>query len=265
MLRAYDRVVGIRLGVFLLISVTLHAIGLIYPVVFPAAQQERLIPVILVVGEKESVGESGGSGTGATDKLNPGAPKHRAQAQTAIANADEEKKETSETPSPIKAAAVPIDVPTGIEVAAAIAAAETQSGSSGQPGRGSAGEGGGAGGSGSRGNGGSGGGGGSGSGVGNGSGGGKFVQASYAYSPKPEYPDRARKDGKEGRVVLRVLVDEEGKSKLVEVNDSSGSAVLDSAATAAIKRWRFSPAHYGNKAVESWVKVPIEFRLSDKN
>jgi len=265
MLTGCDRVVAKKLGVFLLISVTLHASGLVYPVVFPATQKEGLIPVILVASEKESVEESGGSGTGARDKPTPGAPKHRAHVQDAMPISNAENKEASESPAPIKAAAVPIDVPTGIEVAAAIAAAETQSSSLGQPGRGSAREGGGTGGSGSGGNGGSGDGSGSGSGVGDGSGGGKFVQASYAYSPKPEYPDTARKDGKEGRVVLRVLVDEEGKSKLVEVNDSSGSAILDSAATAAIKRWRFSPAHYGNKAVESWVRVPIEFRLTDKN
>ena len=91
----------------------------------------------------------------------------------------------------------------------------------------------------------------------------RFVQVSYAYSPKPEYPDSARREGKEGRVVLRVLVDEEGKSKSVEVNDSSGSETLDRAAAEVIKRWRFSPARYGNKSVESWVKIPIDFRLTD--
>ena len=256
--RAYDRVVGTKLGVFLLISVTLHAIGLVYPVVFPTAQQEGLIPVTLVVAEKESVEESGGSGTGAKNKLNRGTPKHRAQAQTAMTNSNEESEETSESPLPIKAAAMPIDVLTGIEGIAVIAVAETQSGSSGQLGRGSSGEGGG-----SRGKGSSAGGNGSGSGVGNGAGGEKFVQASYAYSPKPEYPDKARKEGKDGRVVLRVLVDEDGKSKSVEVNDSSGSETLDRAAAEAIKRWLFSPAHYGNKSVESWVKIPIDFRLTD--
>ena len=90
------------------------------------------------------------------------------------------------------------------------------------------------------------------------------MQASYAYSPKPEYPDRARREGKEGRVVLRVLVDEQGKSKSVAVNDSSGSESLDRAAAEAIKLWRFSPARYGGKLVESWVKVPIDFRLTDE-
>jgi protein TonB len=60
-----------------------------------------------------------------------------------------------------------------------------------------------------------------------------------------------------------VLVDEQGKSKSVEIDDSSGSEALDRAAAEAIKRWRFSPARYGNKSVESWVKIPIDFRLTD--
>lgn len=90
-----------------------------------------------------------------------------------------------------------------------------------------------------------------------------YVQAGYRSTTKPDYPERARKEGKEGRVLLRVLVDEEGRSKVVEVNTSSGSEALDQAALAAIKRWRFLPARYGNKPVESWVKIPIDFRLTD--
>jgi protein TonB len=49
----------------------------------------------------------------------------------------------------------------------------------------------------------------------------------------------------------------------VEINRSSGNDTLDRAAAEAIKRWRFSPARFGDKAVESWVKIPIEFRLKD--
>jgi protein TonB len=59
------------------------------------------------------------------------------------------------------------------------------------------------------------------------------------------------------------LVDEEGKTKSVEVNASSGSDALDQAAAEAIKRWRFVPARLGDKAIESWVKVPIDFHLSN--
>ena len=53
------------------------------------------------------------------------------------------------------------------------------------------------------------------------------------------------------------------RPKLVEINRSSGSEALDRAATEAIKHWRFHPARSGDKPVESWVSIPIEFRLED--
>ena len=85
----------------------------------------------------------------------------------------------------------------------------------------------------------------------------------FNHTPPPEYPATARADGEEGRVLLRVLVDEEGNSKIVEINRSSGSTLLDRAAADAIKRWRFSPARYGNVPTASWVRIPVEFRLVD--
>jgi protein TonB len=51
----------------------------------------------------------------------------------------------------------------------------------------------------------------------------------------------------------------------VEINSSSGTAVLDRAAAEAIRRWRFHPARHGDRPVESWLRIPIEFRLGDAN
>jgi protein TonB len=103
----------------------------------------------------------------------------------------------------------------------------------------------------------------SGDGRGTGGAGVSLVQASYGYAPKPEYPHSARSAGKEGRVLLRVLVDAQGKTKTVEVNLSSGSDALDRAAVDAVRRWRFSPARHGDQPVESWVRIPIDFRLTE--
>jgi protein TonB len=105
-----------------------------------------------------------------------------------------------------------------------------------------------------------------GSGLGNGRGiapnAGQYTRPSYREAPKPQYPETARRGGKEGRVLLRVLVNEEGRSAFVEVNLSSGVEALDQAAVAAIKRWRFAPARNGGQPVESWVRIPIDFRLT---
>jgi len=92
-----------------------------------------------------------------------------------------------------------------------------------------------------------------------------LTQARYRETPRPDYPESARREGREGRVLLRVLIDDQGRSKQVEINRSSGSDALDRAATEAIKRWRFYPARYGDRAIDSWIKIPIEFALANAN
>lgn len=104
---------------------------------------------------------------------------------------------------------------------------------------------------------------GNGEGTGNGQSGAALTQARYRETPQPLYPDSARREGKEGRVLLRVLVDEEGRTKAIEINASSGYDLLDRAAIEALKKWRFVPARVGGKPIETWVKVPIEFQLSN--
>jgi TonB family protein len=90
-----------------------------------------------------------------------------------------------------------------------------------------------------------------------------ITQPRYLDTPRPGYPELARREGREGRVLLRVLVNDQGRTKAVEINSSSGNEALDGAAAEAVKRWHFHPARYGDKAVESWLRIPIEFRLAD--
>jgi protein TonB len=75
----------------------------------------------------------------------------------------------------------------------------------------------------------------------------------------------ARRNGEEGTVLLRVLVTPDGKAGKVELDRSSGSAVLDQAAAEAVSRWRFVPARRDAEAVEAWVVVPMVFRLEAAN
>ncbi len=91
-----------------------------------------------------------------------------------------------------------------------------------------------------------------------------FTRADYAYRVDPDYPVQARRKGWEGTTMLRVLVDQGGSSKTIQVSQSSGFEALDQAATKAVKGWRFHPARQGAKPVESWVKIPIIFSLKDK-
>jgi protein TonB len=86
-------------------------------------------------------------------------------------------------------------------------------------------------------------------------------QAAYLSNPAPRYPDAARRSGEQGTVKLRVQVARDGVASRVAVEKSSGSPHLDAAALEAVKAWRFAPARQGGNAVESWMLVPIVFRL----
>ena len=80
-------------------------------------------------------------------------------------------------------------------------------------------------------------------------------------NPKPPYPLAARRHGAQGRVILSVQVSAGGTSNEVLLKRSSGHAVLDNAALQTVRHWRFVPARRGDTPVESWVDVPIIFRL----
>ena len=85
--------------------------------------------------------------------------------------------------------------------------------------------------------------------------------ADYLSNPRPAYPPLARRRGEEWQVLLRVLVSTAGRAAQLELQQSSGSALLDEAAQAAVRQWKFVPAQRGGVAVESRVLVPIVFRL----
>lgn len=85
--------------------------------------------------------------------------------------------------------------------------------------------------------------------------------ADYLRNPAPPYPPLSRRLGEEGKVVLRVLVSPGGAAETVEIKTSSGSPRLDEAAAGTVRQWRFVPARRGETAVQSWVLVPILFKL----
>lgn len=85
--------------------------------------------------------------------------------------------------------------------------------------------------------------------------------ADYLQNPKPVYPHISRRLSEEGKVVLRVRVSPQGQPLTVEIKQSAGYTRLDEAARAAVEKWRFVPARQGSEAVESWVLVPLTFRL----
>jgi len=85
--------------------------------------------------------------------------------------------------------------------------------------------------------------------------------ADYLRNPSPAYPPLSRRMGEEGKVILRVSVNPQGMADSVEIRTSSGSARLDESAQRTVRTWRFIPAKRGDVAMQSWVLVPIIFKL----
>lgn len=84
----------------------------------------------------------------------------------------------------------------------------------------------------------------------------------YVRATSPRYPISELKNGVEGTVVLRVLVDIDGKPIDVSIETSSGNRNLDrSALQHVLKTWRFKPAMQNGQAVQAYGLVPIAFNL----
>jgi protein TonB len=79
---------------------------------------------------------------------------------------------------------------------------------------------------------------------------------------EPAYPPASRRAGEEGTVRLKVLVDETGRPKDVQIAQSSGFSRLDDAAKQAVRRWRFEAATDGNRPISVWTQVAITFKLT---
>jgi TonB family protein len=84
-------------------------------------------------------------------------------------------------------------------------------------------------------------------------------------SVNPVYPEEAKKNGIEGTIVLKVLVDKDGNVKKAEVTRrTDGSVALEQAAIDAAKQWTFKPATIKKQPVQIWVSLPFKFKLSEK-
>jgi len=84
----------------------------------------------------------------------------------------------------------------------------------------------------------------------------------YEIAPPPPYPVDAIRSSLTGTVVLRVLVDVDGKPIDVRIERSSGHRVLDVAARKQVlAKWRFRPAMQDGRTVQAIGLIPVDFHL----
>lgn len=87
----------------------------------------------------------------------------------------------------------------------------------------------------------------------------RLSEPQYKNNPPPAYPKGAMLRGWQGRVILMVDINSEGKPVKVYVEHSSGFSVLDKAALKAVKGWEFIPAKNIGQHVFSRSRVPVNF------
>lgn len=85
----------------------------------------------------------------------------------------------------------------------------------------------------------------------------------YLVPPVLSYPRASRDLGESGVVRLRVLVDEQGRPREVEVAKSSGFPRLDQAALVAMRAARFQPHLEDGQPRMVWVQAPLNFQLDE--
>src|SRR2546423_10569229 len=75
-------------------------------------------------------------------------------------------------------------------------------------------------------------------------------------APGAPYPEEAQKTRTTGSGLYEIRIDPAGKTTAVVIVKSSGSAVLDKAATTAFKKWQFKPGVFRS------VRVPVSWSVN---
>jgi protein TonB len=78
---------------------------------------------------------------------------------------------------------------------------------------------------------------------------------------EPEYPESMRRLHKEGVVILEAVITASGEVDDVRILKSEG-AVLDRAASDAVRRWRYRAATLNGRAVSVYLTVTVHFGLN---
>jgi len=80
---------------------------------------------------------------------------------------------------------------------------------------------------------------------------------------KPPYPPASARLGEKGTVLLRFLIDVDGRVKSSEVQSSSGHTRLDEAAREALSLCQFKPGTSDGKPVEAWASIRYTWVLKE--
>ena len=77
----------------------------------------------------------------------------------------------------------------------------------------------------------------------------------------PRYPRKALIEGREGYVIVELLVDEKGSVISASVVEAKPSSIFNAAAIQAVLKWKFKPRVSGGVAVKQRGLTTIEFTI----
>lgn len=85
----------------------------------------------------------------------------------------------------------------------------------------------------------------------------------FAGSFQPDYPADERRMGREGAVVVRVLIGVDGRVKQVEQVSATSDSFFRATMRRALAAWRFKPGTIGGIPVERWRQIRVSFHLEE--
>jgi protein TonB len=89
--------------------------------------------------------------------------------------------------------------------------------------------------------------------------GGNLPESKLIRKVEPAYPELAKKARVQGKVTLRINVDEEGN--VTDASVIEGYPLLDGAAISAVRQWKYSQTLLNGKPVPVIATVTVDFRL----
>ena len=88
------------------------------------------------------------------------------------------------------------------------------------------------------------------------------VEPRIKYLAEKKYPDSAKKAEKEGKVILKVTIDEDGIPRNIVALTNLGYG-LEEAAIEMLRKSTFRPATKGGEPISLEVEIPVDFKLKD--
>jgi protein TonB len=99
--------------------------------------------------------------------------------------------------------------------------------------------------------------------------GGEFVFEAYELDQPPQvmvrvppvYPYRAREQGVEGAVQVKMLVETDGTVGQVQILDARPAGVFEDAVIKSVVQWKFTPGKIDGSPVTAWVVTTLRFEF----